>query len=134
MPVQPNIALQTILNLAQGHPLETHPPGAFIFRANDPGAFVYAIVDGTVEISWGQGLQEILQPGCCFGFDVMVDTAKRRYCTAKALSAVQLLPLDRERFMLAIQEFPMFALESLQIMDERLRGIRVQNQATDFDA
>ena len=128
---QPNIALQTIRNLAEGHPVETLQPGDIIFSADDPGDCIYAIVEGSVGISWGQGGEEELRPGSCFGFDVMVDPAKRRYCTAKALSVVQLLALDRERFLLAIQEFPLFALEILQIMDGRLRGLRTPPSSTD---
>jgi len=39
---------------------------------------------------------------------------------------VKLLSLDRERFLLAIQEFPMFALEALHIMDQRLRSVKTR--------
>jgi len=123
---QPTLALQTIQNLAQKHPVEFHQPGEVIFRADDPGDRVYAIVEGCVEISWGEEVYERLQPGCCFGFDVMIDRARRRYCTATAIEPVKLLSLDRERFLLAIQEFPMFALEALHIMDQRLRSVKTR--------
>jgi len=55
---------------------------------------------------------------------VMVDPQKRRYCSASAATPVHLLPMNREHFLLAIQEFPMFALESLQVLDERLRRVK----------
>jgi len=124
MSCQPSLALKTIQNLAHQSALEVHEPGDVIFRADDAGDCIYAIIEGVVEIFWGPDIYERLQPGCCFGFDVMIDTSKRRYCTAIAVDSVKLLPLDRERFLLAIQEFPLFALETLHIMDQRLRDIR----------
>ena len=33
--------------------------------------------------------------------------------------------MNREQFLLAIQEFPMFALESLRVLDDRLRHLKV---------
>jgi hypothetical protein len=35
--------------------------------------------------------------------------------------------MNREHFLLAIQEFPMFALESLQALDERLRRVKASD-------
>ena len=124
MPSQPNIALQTIRSLANGRQLETHQAGEVIFATGDPGECLYAIIDGSVTIDWGKGIDECLGPGDCFGYDVMVDPEKRRYCSATAATTVQLLPMKREQFLLAIQELPMFALESLQVLDERLRRVR----------
>jgi CRP/FNR family cyclic AMP-dependent transcriptional regulator len=123
---QPSLVLKTIQNLAQQHPVQICQPGDVIFRADDPGDCIYAILEGTVEIGWGKGVYERLQPGCCFGFDVMIDASRRRYCTARAIDSVKLLTLNRERFLLAIQEFLMFALEALLIMDERLRGVKTR--------
>jgi CRP/FNR family cyclic AMP-dependent transcriptional regulator len=124
MPNQPNIALETIRSLADGCALEHHKAGEVIFSEGDPGDCLYAIIDGQVAIEWGKGIYETLEPGACFGFDVMVDPRRLRYCRATAASDVSLLPMNRERFLLAIQEFPMFALESLQVLDERLRRVK----------
>jgi CRP-like cAMP-binding protein len=122
---QPNIALATIRSLADGRSLQAHPAGGKIFVEGDPGDYLYAIIEGSVNVDWGKGIYETLEPGDCFGFDVMIDPARRRYCTATAATAVQLLPMNREQFLLAIQEFPMFALESLQVLDDRLRHLKV---------
>jgi CRP-like cAMP-binding protein len=122
---QPNIALATIRSLADGRSLQAHPAGGKIFAEGDPGDDLYAIIEGSVNVDWGKGIYETLEPGDCFGFDVMIDPARRRYCTATAATAVQLLPMNREQFLLAIQEFPMFALESLQVLDDRLRHLKV---------
>jgi CRP/FNR family cyclic AMP-dependent transcriptional regulator len=124
MPSEPNIALETIRALADGRELETHGAGEIIFHAGDPGDGLYAILEGQVVIEWGQGIYEELGPGDCFGFDVMIDISRRRYCNARAATAVTLLGMNREHFLLAIQEFPMFALESLQLMDQRLRRLK----------
>lgn len=124
MPSQPNIALETIRSLAKARALESYASGEMIFRAGDPGDHLYAIIDGSVRIEWGDGIYELLEPGDCFGFDVMVDPKHLRYCSAMAASSVQLLPMNREHFLLAIQEFPMFALETLQVLDDRLRRVK----------
>ncbi|MFN6337297.1 MAG: Crp/Fnr family transcriptional regulator [Cyanobacteriota bacterium] len=128
MPLQPNIALETIRSLANGRQLETRHAGDVIFAEGDPGECLYAIIEGSVRMEWGKGIYESLEPGDCFGFDVMVDPQRRRYCSATAASPVQLLPMNREHFLLAIQEFPMFALESLQVLDERLRRVRATDR------
>jgi CRP-like cAMP-binding protein len=127
MPPQPNIALETIRSLANNRTLETHAPGDVIFHAGDPGDHLYAIIDGSVRIEWGERIYELLGPGNCFGFDVMVDPRRLRYCSAVAVTSIQLLPMNRERFLLAIQEFPMFALESLQALDDRLRRVKASD-------
>lgn len=124
MPLQPNIALETIRSLANGRQLEFHQPGDVIFAEGDPGECLYAIIEGSVRMGWGDGIYETLGPGDCFGFDVMVDPQRRRYCSATAVSPMQLLLMNREHFLLAIQEFPMFALESLQVLVERLRRVK----------
>ena len=124
MPLKPNICLATIRALANGRHLESRQAGDQIFTTGDPGDCLYAIIEGTVLIEWGQGVHETLEPGDCFGFDVMVDPAKRRYCSAQAATPATLLPMNREHFLLALQEFPMFALESLQVLDDRLRRVK----------
>ena len=128
MPLEPNIALETIRSLATGRQLESYSPGEVIYSQGDPGSCLYAISEGTVRIDWGMEIYEVLGPGDCFGFDVMVDPQRLRYCSASAESTVVLLPMNREHFLLAIQEFPMFALESLQILDERLLRARAINR------
>lgn len=130
MPAELNIALETIRALADGRELKTHAAGEEIFHAGDPGDCLYAIVEGRVIMEWEPGLQEELGPGDCFGFDVMIDSTRRRYCNARAASPVTLLGMNREHFLLAIQEFPMFALESLHLMDQRLRRLKTTARQT----
>ncbi|MEB3243795.1 MAG: Crp/Fnr family transcriptional regulator [Cyanobacteriota bacterium] len=129
MPPQPNIALETIRRLANGRVLLTLQAGEIIFSAGEPGDCLYALIDGQVMIEWGRGIYEILDPGTCFGFDVMVDPLRLRYCRAIAKTDTKLLPMNREQFLLAIHEFPMFALESLQVLDERLRRVKASDDA-----
>jgi CRP-like cAMP-binding protein len=127
MPLEPNIALETIRSLADGRQLESHQAGDVIFSEGDPGACLYAVIEGSVRIEWSRGIHELLGPGDCFGFDVMLDPQRSRYCSALAESSVLLLPMNREHFLLAIQELPMFALESLQMLDQRLRRVKASD-------
>jgi CRP-like cAMP-binding protein len=54
----------------------------------------------------------------------LVDPEHLRYCTATALTDVRLLPMNREQFLLAVQELPMFAIEMLHDLDERFRSLK----------
>ena len=49
----------------------------------------------------------------------------RRLGTAKALSDCNLIEMNREKFLFAVQESPMFAIELLASADERIRDIKL---------
>lgn len=114
-------ALTTMRLLAQTRELRKIPAGGVIFRAGEPGDSVFGIVDGAVRIDWAAGGEsEILGPGCSFGVGALVGSEHRRFGTATAVEDTQLLELDREEFLFALQELPMFALEMLHGLEERL--------------
>jgi CRP-like cAMP-binding protein len=80
-----------------------------------------------VKVSWGDDSQyEILGPGSSFGVGALVDPEHRRYGTASAAAATKLLHMNREQFLFAMQELPMFGLEMLFDLDERLRRIKAR--------
>ena len=117
----PAAALTTMRLLAQKQNLRTFSPGEVIFRTGDEGASVFGIVDGEVGIDWGNSPNdEILGPGSSFGVGALVEKSHRRMGTATALRDTQLLEMDREEFLFAIQELPMFALEMLHNLESRL--------------
>jgi CRP/FNR family transcriptional regulator, cyclic AMP receptor protein len=121
----PAAALTTMRLLAQKQNLRTFAAGEVIFRTGDEGASVFGIVDGEVEIDWGQEHHgEILGPGSSFGVGALVDNQHRRVGTATALRDTQLLEMNREEFLFALQELPMFALEMLHGLEDRLGHIK----------
>ena len=114
-------ALTTMRLLAQEQNLRTIQAGEVIFRTGDEGASVFGIVDGEVGIDWGKDHDgEILGPGSSFGVGALVDNQHRRVGTATALRDTQLLEMDREEFLFALQELPMFAVEMLHGLEDRL--------------
>ena len=45
----------------------------------------------------------------------------RRHATARALEVSEVLEMNREEFLFAVQESPMFAVELLASLEQRLR-------------
>ncbi len=120
-------AIDTMRQLADGRRLLRFREGDVIFRAGDSGDTVYGVLKGSVKLSWGDDSQyEILGPGSSFGAGALVDPQHRRYGTATAMEDTQLLHMNRERFLFAMQELPMFGLEMLLDLDERLRQLKTR--------
>jgi CRP-like cAMP-binding protein len=94
--------------------------GTAIFTEGDPGAEMYGIVDGEVELRGTGGLLRRLGPREVFGEMALVDDAPRS-ATAVAVADTTLAVVDRRRFLFLVQETPMFALEVMSVMAERLR-------------
>jgi CRP-like cAMP-binding protein len=113
--------------LADGRRLLQFKEGDVIFRAGDPGDTVYGILEGSVKLSWGDDSQyELLGPGSSFGIGALVDPEHRRLGTATAAATTKLLHMNREQFLFAMQELPMFGLEMLLDLDERFRHLKTR--------
>jgi CRP/FNR family transcriptional regulator, cyclic AMP receptor protein len=119
------IELSTFRSLAHGRDLRPMHLGEVIFSAGDPGDSLYGVVEGSVRLEWDEGRQsETVGPGSSFGVGALVDADHRRFGTATALSDGALLVMNREQFLFALQELPMFALEMLHDLDSRLRDLK----------
>jgi CRP-like cAMP-binding protein len=124
-------AIVTMQQVADGRRLLQFGEGDVIFRAGEPGDTVYGVLEGSVQVSWGDGSQyEILGPGSSFGVGALVDPEHRRYGTATAMEDTKLLQMNREQFLFAMQELPMFGLEMLLDLDERLRQLKARGLGT----
>ena len=121
-----NLELNTIAALA-GERFPRHvQQGEVIFHAGDLGDKLYAVVSGQVQLSWGAGLVEIIGPGSCFGVGALVDPEHRRFGTAVAMADTELLEMNRQEFLFAMQELPMFGLEMLHDLEQRLQSLKEQ--------
>jgi CRP-like cAMP-binding protein len=111
--------------LANGRKLRTVQEGEVIFQAGDAGDSMFGVVDGCVRLEWAEGRSfETLGPGSTFGVGALVDTDHHRYGTARALERTQLLEMNRQEFLFALQELPMFGLEMLHDLEERLGHLK----------
>jgi len=100
-------------------------PGDPIFRSGESGDCMFGLLEGTVELSWnGESGLETIQAGDVFGAGALVTHDHRRYGNARAVTPCRLLVMNRETFLFAVQESPMFAIELLGSIDQRLRDLK----------
>jgi CRP-like cAMP-binding protein len=96
------------------------PAGTVIFAEGDPGAEMFGVVEGEVELRGAGGLLQHLGPHEVFGEMALVDDSPRS-ATAVAVSDSTLATVNRHRFLFLVQETPTFALDVMAVMAERLR-------------
>ena len=100
------------------------PAGTTIFCEGDaPNGTMYVVVAGEVDIYVHGRLIDTVGIGSCLGEVGLVDN-RPRTATVIARGDVRLEPIDQRRFQFLVHQTPYFALEIMQIMDERLRAQR----------
>ena len=124
-------ALDTMRALAQTNEVRSVRAGDSIFRADDPGSSMFGVLEGTVRLSWtndnGQQGYEVIEAGNVFGAGALVMDGHRRLSTAQAENDCRLIEMNREKFLFAVQEAPMFAIELLA-SGSRLRDLKITSQ------
>jgi CRP-like cAMP-binding protein len=117
--------------LAQKSEVHTFNTGDIIFKADDPGSSMFGVLEGSVRLSWqnDQGHQgyELIEAGNVFGAGALVMDGHRRLGTAQAEGPCRLIEMNREKFLFAVQEAPMFAIELLASVDSRLRDLKIMS-------
>lgn len=95
---------------------------ALIFQEGQPGAEMFFVREGEVEIMVHGRSVEVAGPGSIVGEMALIDTAPRS-ATVLARTACQLVPVDRQRFLALVQEAPDFALSVMKVLADRLRAM-----------
>jgi CRP-like cAMP-binding protein len=126
MNINENLELNTIAALAGKRDLSRVKQGDIIFRKGELGGKLSSVVSGDVQLNWGDDGVETIGPGSSFGIGALVDPEHRRFGTAVALCDSELLEMNREEFLFALQELPMFSLEMLHDLEQRLQKIKTQ--------
>jgi CRP-like cAMP-binding protein len=116
--------LSTIAALSSSRATRSVAAGEVIFQQGDLGDVLYGVISGTIELRWGGEQSESFGPGSCFGVGALVDPEHRRFGTATALTAAELLEMDRHEFLFAMQELPLFGLEMLHDLEMRLQSLK----------
>ena len=98
--------------------------GEVIFQAGERGGVVYGIISGEVEILVDGEIVETIQKGDVFGEGALLHLDHKRDSEAIAKTDSLLAFLDREHFMFAVEQTPMFALEVMKSYSDRLRRLR----------
>lgn len=99
---------------------QSFTPGQTIFQEGEPGDNMYVVAEGQVDIMAGNQLLETVGPGGILGELAMIDD-KPRSATTIARTACQLVPVSRQHFLTLAQRTPMFALQVMRVMADRLR-------------
>ncbi len=119
--------LEIMRSLAQNGDVLEVAEGDTVFEAGAPGDRMFGLLEGTVRLSWGPALcSEDIAPGDVFGMGALVDPQHRRQGHAVAITPCRLLVMGREEFLFALQETPMFALDLLASVDQRLRDLKIR--------
>ncbi len=124
MNINENLELNTIAALSRDRASSRVNQGDVIFQKGDVGDKLYGVVSGQVQLSWGGDRVETIGPGSCFGVGALVDPEHRRFGTAVALCDSELLEMNRDEFLFAMQEMPMFGLEMLHDLEQRLQTLK----------
>ena len=118
-------ALDTMRSLADRGEVLTLEAGSVIFHAGEPGDCMYGLLKGTVQLSWnGNSGHETIEAGDVFGAGALVTPDHRRFGEARAVTDCELLVMNREKFLFAVQETPLFAIQLLASIDHRLRQLK----------
>lgn len=124
MNINESLELNTIAELAGKRALISVKQGDVIFNNGEPGGKLYGVVSGEVQLNWGDNGVEMIGPGSSFGAGALVDPEHRRFGTAVAVRDSELLEMNREEFLFAMQELPMFSLEMMHDLEQRLQRLK----------
>ena len=115
--------LHTMQAFASSLPLRVLKSGEVLFEAGEPGATIFCLLTGAIELEWGGDAPERFGPGDVVGVGALVSDNHHRHGTARALEPTELIELGREQFLFAVQETPLFAIELMASLERRLRGL-----------
>ncbi|MEQ9548618.1 Crp/Fnr family transcriptional regulator [Coleofasciculus sp. G2-EDA-02] len=93
-----------------------------IFKEGDPANYMYGILEGEVNISVNGNIVETIGKGEVFGTGTLIGVGDRTY-SAIAKTDCTLAFLDQQRFLFAVQETPIFALNVMKSYSERLNRL-----------
>ncbi len=91
-----------------------------IMREGEAGAYMYIVLEGSVEISIGGNVVETVRVGGAFGEMALVDQSPRT-ASASAVDDCALLAINRAALLALVKAQPGFAMALLKSVAERLR-------------
>jgi CRP/FNR family cyclic AMP-dependent transcriptional regulator len=100
-------------------------PGQMLFLKGDSGGALYGVVSGRIRISSAtatgkQVVHDIMEPGDVFGEIALID-GRPRTADATAMTAAELIMIQRPSFLAFLEREPALALHLLKLLCERVR-------------
>ncbi|CAD0232202.1 cyclic nucleotide-binding domain-containing protein [Planktothrix agardhii] len=112
------------VKLFKKQPEQLYLANQVIFEEGQTGKVLYGILEGEIEL-WVNGkVVETLTAGDVFGEGALVQPDHTRASTAIAKTDCLLATMDKSRFLFAVQQTPMFALEVVKSYSDRLRRLK----------
>ena len=115
-------AVEILRLLQNAERFEIYSAGQTIFLRGEPGTVMYIIKEGEVELFFRKLRFATLGPEGIFGEMALLDN-ELRSLTASAKTECKLVPIDQTRFSSLVQQNPIFALQIMQVMADRLRSM-----------
>lgn len=97
-------------------------PGQILFEKGQPGLQMFIVRTGELQIGEGNLVFETVRPGGILGEMAMVDDSPRS-ATVRAVTACELIPVDKRRFLSMLQQTPFFAVRVMRVLSRRLRAM-----------
>ncbi|MGE5524632.1 MAG: Crp/Fnr family transcriptional regulator [Rhodospirillaceae bacterium] len=94
--------------------------GATIFVQGAQGRFMYVVDSGQVDVGRNGRTIYTVPAGSLVGEMALIDHGPRS-ASAVAKTDCRLIPVDEYRFLVMVQQTPVFALEVMRLLVERLR-------------
>ena len=111
----------SILNLFRyAENTQTFAAGETIFTEGTPGREMYVVLDGSVDIRVRDKTLDVAGPGGIFGEMALIDSSARS-ATAIAKDDCTLAPVDEKQFLRMVERNPLFSLNVMQVLADRLR-------------
>ena len=105
--------------------------GTSIFEKGDKGEEMYVVEEGEVDIFINDFHLETVIPDGIFGELSLIDR-ETRIASAIARTDCTLQVVDKRRFLFLIQETPVFAIQVMKVMADRLRRVDLLIAKSDF--
>ena len=97
------------------------PAGGIVFQEGDSGDEMFGVIEGEVEVRMAGGLLRRLGPDETFGEMAIVDSTARS-ATVVAVTDTKLAVINSPTFLFLVTETPMFALQVMSSIADRLRN------------
>ncbi len=102
--------------------IRAYAPGEVVFAQGDVSAEMFGVVSGAVELRKDGEPVVVIGPGATFGEMGIISKAPRSL-TAVAAEKSEIAVIDERTFLFMVQETPMFALQVMQSLAERIRQL-----------